>query len=122
MWKLLVFSILASAYILYSGLVYTTGTSSSIQLTADDQRQVDQGRLLFQQNNCIACHQLYGLGGYLGPDLTNAYSDSLRGDNYIRAFLQAGGRRMPNFHFSTEQVNAISHFLRYVDKSSATPN
>jgi len=38
-----------------------------------------QGQQLWQQNNCFSCHQIYGLGGYLGPDLTNVYSQRGKG-------------------------------------------
>ena len=34
-----------------------------------------EGKIVFQKYNCISCHQLYGLGGYLGPDLTNVISE-----------------------------------------------
>ena len=118
MWKLLVVGVLTTSYLLYSGLVYTAGTSSDIVFNAAEQKKINHGKLLFQEYNCIACHQLYGLGGYLGPDLTNAYSDIYRGELYIKAFLQNGGRRMPNFKLTQEQTEAITSYLKYVDSTS----
>ncbi|MBI5665398.1 MAG: cytochrome c [Nitrospirae bacterium] len=32
------------------------------------------GQVLFQQHDCAACHQIKGIGGVAGPDLTNAGS------------------------------------------------
>ncbi|MCH7870146.1 MAG: c-type cytochrome, partial [Planctomycetes bacterium] len=29
------------------------------------------GLAIWRENNCQACHQIYGYGGFLGPDLTN---------------------------------------------------
>jgi nitric oxide reductase subunit C len=118
MWKLLVLGVLTTSYLLYSGLVYTVGTSSDLVISPVEQKKINQGKLLFQEYNCIACHQLYGLGGYLGPDLTNAYSDSNRGEWYIKAFLQNGGRRMPNFKLTADQTEAVTSYLKYVDSTS----
>jgi nitric oxide reductase subunit C len=119
MGKILIVLGLFSTYIFYSVLVYTKGTGTSIQLAEND-AEARMGKRLFQQKNCIACHQLYGLGGYIGPELTTAWSDKDRGELYIRAFLQAGGRTMPNFHFKTEEVDAIVKYLRYVDSTATT--
>ena len=33
-------------------------------------------RLLFQQEDCVACHQINGIGGVSGPDLTHIGSQS----------------------------------------------
>jgi len=68
----------------------------------------------------VACHQIYGLGGYLGPELTTAWSDPRRGELYMRAFLQAGGRTMPNFHLTPKEIDAITAYLRYVDSTAVT--
>lgn len=75
----------------------------------------DSGKQLWQEENCIACHQIYGLGGYLGPDLTNCYS--LKGSDYIKSILRTGTRIMPDFKFSVEEVNAIVEYLHEVDNS-----
>ena len=29
------------------------------------------GRALWHDHNCQTCHQIYGFGGFLGPDVTN---------------------------------------------------
>jgi len=73
------------------------------------------GKLLWQKYNCTACHQVYGLGGFLGPDLTNTYS--LRGPLYIKAFLQSGTVTMPNFHFNEKELNALLAYLQNMDAS-----
>ena len=115
MGKLWVFGGLFISYVLYSLLVYTEGTENKIAVTPD----VQQGKLLYQKYNCASCHQLYGLGGYLGPELTTAWSDPHRGEAFMRTFLQGGGRRMPNFKFSEKEINAILRYLQYVDATAA---
>ena len=80
MGKLVIFFSLFGLYLLYSVIVYTKGTDCIVSIPVEEQSKTNRGKALFQQNNCIACHQLYGLGGYLGPELTNAYSDNNRGE------------------------------------------
>ncbi|HWC53198.1 MAG TPA: cytochrome c [Chitinophagaceae bacterium] len=118
--KILIFLVLFISYAVYSAVVYTRGTKSNIKLTNTEREQVDRGKSLFQQYNCTSCHQLYGLGGYLGPELTTAYSDTYRGPLYMKAFLQNGGVRMPNFHFSEKDIDALIGFLKYVDETAIT--
>jgi nitric oxide reductase subunit C len=118
--KLIIFACLFVLYSLYIIIVYTKGTDNAVAITAADQLKISKGKKLFQQYNCIACHQLYGLGGYLGPELTTAYSDKTRGELYMKAFLKAGGQRMPNFHFKDDEVDAIISYLKYVDTTAVT--
>ena len=118
--KILIFASLFALYLLYSFTVYTKGTENDIAVSATDQLKIDKGKQIFQQYNCIACHQLYGLGGYIGPELTTAYSDAARGELYMKNFLTAGGRRMPNFHFKKEKIDAIISYLQYVDATAVT--
>ena len=118
--KIVAFISLFVAYLLYSIIVYTKGTEKNIAVSAQEQINIKKGSLLFQQYNCTACHQLYGLGGYLGPELTTAYSDPGRGELFMKIFLKAGGRRMPNYHFKEEEVNALISFLKHVDASAIT--
>lgn len=77
--------------------------------------ETSKGKLIWQQYNCNACHQVYGLGGYLGPDLTNTYS--LKGPAYITAFLQNGTATMPNFHLNGQEMNALLAYLQNIDAS-----
>jgi nitric oxide reductase subunit C len=118
--KIVAFTSLFVAYVVYSIIVYTKGTEKNFVLSAQEQINIKNGSHLFQKYNCTACHQLYGLGGYLGPELTTAYSDPTRGELYMKAFLKAGGRRMPNYHFKEEDVNALISFLKYVDTTAIT--
>ena len=118
--KIVAFISLFVTYLVYSIIVYTKGTEKNIVLSASEQTEIKNGSLLFQRYNCTACHQLYGLGGYLGPELTTAYSDPARGALFMKAFLKAGGPRMPNFHFKEEEINALISFLKYVDESAIT--
>ncbi|RYY99586.1 MAG: cytochrome c [Chitinophagaceae bacterium] len=109
--------VLLAAYLAYSGLVYSTGTRTEVPASVDIQSAAS-GKRLFQEHNCAACHQLFGLGGYLGPDLTRAWSDPRRGPAYLRALLKAGGSRMPDFHLTGPQVEALLAYLHYVDQSA----
>lgn len=117
-WWVILF--LFALYAAYSFWIYRDGTQSKLSFPAPQQALIDEGKQLYQQYNCAACHQLYGLGGYLGPELTTAYSDKGRGEGYMRALLISGGQRMPNFHFSNTQVDALIAYLKYVD-TTATP-
>ena len=118
--KQLIFILLFISYIIYSIIIYTKGTKEKVVVNAADYASIQKGKALFQQHNCISCHQLYGLGGYLGPELTTAYIDANRGENYMKAFLKAGGARMPNFHFIEKEIDNIISYLKYVDATATT--
>lgn len=58
---------------------------------------------------------MYGLGGYLGPDLTN--SVTAKGKPYLKTFIQYGTARMPNLKLNEIQVDEVIEFLSWVDSS-----
>lgn len=107
-------------FFIYTVFVFTIGTDedSGKNLMTED---AQTGKLLFQKYNCTACHQLYGLGGYMGPDLTNMISAPGKGEIYAHAFLQTGTQRMPNFHLSDEEIRSLVAYLKYVDKTGISP-
>ena len=112
------FSLVVVFYFVYSFLVYTSEgetTQANVAMSAEAQ----EGRLVFQKYNCTACHQIYGLGGYMGPDLTNIMS--LRGRAYASVFIQNGTNRMPNLHLSEEELQQVLAFLEAVDGSGLFP-
>jgi nitric oxide reductase subunit C len=122
MTKIAIFVLLFVSYTMYSFIVYTKGTETQTSITAVEMQNIRKGKQLFQQYNCIACHQLYGLGGYLGPDLTTAWSDKNRGEAYIRAMLMSGGARMPKYELSGDDVNALTAYLKFADRSFTKTN
>ena len=108
---------LCIAFVVYSATVYTTGTAatSANPMSAE----AGHGQDLYQDYNCAACHQFYGLGGYMGPDLTNVISE--RGEAYSGAFIAAGTVSMPNFNLDTDEVAALVAYLAFVDQTGTYP-
>lgn len=115
-----IFWALIVLFSIHSLLVFTIGTNedNGKNLMTED---AQVGKLLFQKYNCTACHQLYGLGGYMGPDLTNMMSAPGKGEIYAHAFLQAGTQRMPDFHMTDEEIKCLVAYLKYVDKTGISP-
>lgn len=110
-----------AAFLVISFLSYTLFIYASLPVTqyAISAKAIN-GKLVWQNKNCNACHQIYGQGGYIGPDLTNVYS--LKGADYIKAFINNGTLTMPKFNLDTVEVNEIVAFLQNIDSSgSADP-
>ena len=116
---LYVIAILLATFGLYNYVVYNT---ESYIATEKLSSEAVRGQQLFQSNRCWSCHQLYGLGGYLGPDLTNVYSDEKKGPLYIKAFLNSGVMSMPQFNFDEAEKDAIVEYLKMVDQTGIYPN
>lgn len=94
--KLIVLSSLIVIFVIYNRLIYSSHSyTSSVALSP----KAIAGQELWQSNNCWSCHQIYGLGGYLGPDLTNIYSNPSKGPVYINTFLNSGVKSMPSSIF-----------------------
>lgn len=102
---------LVAGFLYYSVHLYTSLPVRGKRVT----EETSKGKLIWQQYNCTACHQVYGLGGFLGPDLTNAYS--LKGPFYIKAFLQSGTATMPNFHLNGQEMDDLIAYLQNIDAS-----
>ncbi len=113
MGKVNVIIFLLSAYITFSCWVYGSGTSS-----AEMPSMAVNGKALWHKHNCQNCHQVFGLGGYMGPDLTTVTGDKSRGKAYARAMLMNGGTRMPKFHFSEGEADELVAYLEYVNSES----
>ena len=108
-----------ATFAVYSAYVWTAGTD--IPQTRPPGHQVKAGLALYQEMNCIACHQLYGLGGHMGPDLTNVVSAADKGVDYARAFIENGTSKMPDYNLSEAQVDALVQFLEFVDSTGTYP-
>ncbi|MDO8366233.1 MAG: cytochrome c [Saprospiraceae bacterium] len=117
----LAFSLLSVAFLTFSLSIYLKPGFVAAALGVEKDK-ASAGRLVWQKYNCQSCHQLYGLGGYLGPDLTNVYSMPGKGENLIRALLITGVVQMPAFQMSEKETDHLIEFLKQTDASgSADP-
>lgn len=109
---------LIAMFVIYNAFIYTQGTSN---ITPKMSVKAIKGEQLYQENNCTSCHQFYGLGGYLGPDLTNIISKENKGPGYVKAFLNSGIKAMPKFNFTEDEKEELVQFLTEVDKTGYYP-
>jgi nitric oxide reductase subunit C len=58
---------------------------------------------------------VYGLGGFLGPDLTNVYS--LKGPDHIRAFIKTGTNTMPAYQLTEDEILALLAYFKHMDQT-----
>ncbi|MCC7298300.1 MAG: cytochrome c [Bacteroidia bacterium] len=74
-----------------------------------------KGKMVWQKYNCNACHQIYGLGGYLGPDLTNV--TSIRNTKQLTAFIKSGTKSMPVLNLTDTEIECLIEFLKNVNST-----
>ena len=108
--------------LLFAAYNYTLYTTQSDYGTIRLSEKALQGEKHWRENNCNACHQLYGLGGYLGPDLTNVYSFRKSDGNYLKAMFNSGVKAMPRFEFNETEKEELLQFLMEVDQTGTYPN
>ena len=105
-------------YFVYTYFVYTQESVSKYGNNTISPLACE-GKIVFQKYNCISCHQLYGLGGYLGPDLTNVIS--AKGAPYVRVITKNGTLKMPNLNVTDNEIEALVEFLSAADSSGIFP-
>lgn len=81
---------------------------------------VKRGKHLWEKNNCMGCHTLFGEGAYYAPELTKVFER--RGAVFIRAQLKdpaamyPGQRQMTNYHFTDAEIEDLVAFFEWVGK------
>lgn len=72
-----------------------------------------KGREVWHKYNCQSCHQIYGFGGFLGPDLTN------RGKNFsvdiLQSLLAFGPRGMPSTYLTRQEALSLHFYFLELD-------
>lgn len=106
--KKVLLSVLVATFVVQTSLVY----SDDVDLVLTDDAVA--GRKLFHDGSCQVCHQLWGQGGFLGPDLTNAASrvDQTR----LASLLTVGSGQMPAYGYDDGQIAEIRAFLVEIDR------
>lgn len=110
------FFILSTLFLLYSFSIYL----KPLDVNKEDKYNPEiaaEGRLIWQKYNCQSCHQLFGLGGYLGPDLTNLMSQTGKGEAVLRAMVKTGTKQMPAFNLPENEMTELIEFLKSADAS-----
>jgi mono/diheme cytochrome c family protein len=77
--------------------------------------ELTDGRRLFDTRGCRGCHKLNGVGGSIGPDLSEEGAIHRAPEWLERHFLDpkavSRGSAMPNFHFTKEQARALTFYM-----------
>jgi nitric oxide reductase subunit C len=110
------FFALCFLFLIYTLSIYLTPLTVAKTSVIDTEKAVE-GRLIWQKYNCQSCHQLYGLGGYLGPDLTNVVSNPKKGEMMIKQILKYGVKQMPAYNMPEEDYKYLIEFLKSADAS-----
>jgi len=105
-------SVLVLVFFVQTGMVYTDDAGWAAPPLSP---RAQQGQELWLAHNCQSCHQLYGFGGFLGPDLTNSVSRITRAR--FDSMMTTGVGQMPPFDFDQEQRDAVVQFLTEVDQT-----
>lgn len=79
----------------------------------------DNGVEVWRAKNCTACHSIYGLGGHIGPDLTNVFSKG--GEEYIDFVLKNGLGNMPNLKLTNVERKELISYLKYINSFGEYP-
>lgn len=78
---------------------------------------VIRGKEIWEDNNCMGCHTLFGEGAYYAPELTKVVDR--RGKDFIRVFLKdpqamfPGQRKMVKYDFTPEQIDDVIAFFEW---------
>ena len=87
--------------------------TNSKNITSD----VIRGKHIWESNNCMGCHTLFGEGAYYAPDLTKVYTR--RSENFIKIFLNdpnamyPGKRKMVSYKFSDKEIEDLISFFKW---------
>lgn len=80
-------------------------------------KQASAGKEVWQKYNCHTCHQLYGLGGYLGPDLTNVTAKPGYSTVFLKAVISNGIGQMPPFDLTHQEMEDLLVFLQAMNET-----
>lgn len=78
---------------------------------------VIRGKHIWESNNCMGCHTIFGEGAYYAPELTKVYTR--RSEEFIKMFLKdplamyPGKRRMVKYDFSEAEIDDLISFFKW---------
>ena len=108
---------LAGTWVLFSSWVYTAPPEHG----GDDWLSPSgvRGKVAWERSGCVSCHQIYGLGGFMGPDLTDVMERA--GPNYLSTMVRLGSQWMPPQDLSDAEIVDLAQYLTEVGRSGSWP-
>ena len=107
-----VLALLVACFVVVSTIAYSDYPRSWSEPPLDELERA--GLEVWRRNNCQACHQVHGFGGFHGPDLTNRVTEDTA-DAEIVQIVALGRRRMPAFDLPEEDVESLLAWLRWLN-------
>lgn len=101
-------------------LLLTLDTIKQVPIQTKSQNiteSVRRGKDLWDSNNCMGCHTLFGEGAYYAPELTKVYER--RGESFIKSMLKdpqlmyPNERKMVKYNFTDEQMTDLVAFFKW---------
>ncbi|HRZ73583.1 MAG TPA: cytochrome c [Flavobacterium sp.] len=112
-----IFITLSVLFLIYSFTIYLKPLREKDHQKIAYQKQSASGKDVWQKHNCHTCHQLYGLGGYLGPDLTNVTAKPGYSDVFLKAIISNGISQMPAFDLTNREMEDLLVFLKAMNET-----
>ena len=105
-------------FLIFIGLtIYSLSKAQDQTHSENITNAVIRGKNLWEKNNCMGCHTIFGEGAYYAPELTKVIER--RGDAYVKAVLmseypwQPNGRKMVAYGFSEQEAQDIVEFFKW---------
>ena len=82
--------------------------------------EVVAGKKIWEDNNCMGCHTVFGEGAYYAPELTKTVER--RGKPWLRIFLKdpeamyPGRRKMINYNFTDVEIENVIAFFDWAGR------
>lgn len=117
--SLKIFSVVTTtAIIIFLFLSYDTLKQIPAQTHEENiTSSVIRGKNIWESNNCMGCHTIFGEGAYYAPELTNVYTR--RSEEFIKMFLKdpnamyPGKRKMIKYDFSDGEIEDVVAYLKW---------
>lgn len=93
-------------------------SSSFVFTVSTNPLDIKEGRTIMENNKCLSCHSINGVGGTVAPSL-NGVKYRKTPEMIFRWIKSPGlikpGTAMPQYPFSDEQISKIVSYLETVD-------
>lgn len=107
-------------YLIIACCVFLTSGNTSIKQENVTPESVHiSGKRIWNSNQCSTCHSIFGLGGHLGPDLTNL--NSRQDKSYIHNIIRTGLKKMPAYDLTDAEIQSLHAYFQYLNELGSYP-